>query len=66
MAIGFNYTWERAPGSPFPAPHRLAPLAQVADRHVPVATFFVLLVVYAIVTFEKIDRCVAANMVGCR
>jgi hypothetical protein len=39
---------------------------QVADRHVPVVTFFLLLVVYAIVTFEKISRCVEAGMEGCR
>jgi hypothetical protein len=51
---------------PFTLVMRKVTPAQVADRHVPVATFFVLLVVYAIVTFEKIDRCVAANMVGCR
>ncbi len=51
---------------PFTLVMRKVTPQQVADRHVPVATFCVLLVVYAIVTFEKIDRCVAANMVGCR
>lgn len=51
---------------PFTLVMRKVTPPQVADRHVPVATFFVLLVLYAIVTFEKIDRCVAANMVGCR
>jgi hypothetical protein len=39
---------------------------QVADRHVPVATFFLLLVVYAVVTFEKIALCVHSGMEGCR
>lgn len=39
---------------------------QVADQHVPVVTFFLLLVVYAIVTFEKIDTCIALKMVGCK
>lgn len=39
---------------------------QVADRHVPFVAFFVLLVLYAIVTFEKISLCVNAQMVGCR
>ena len=39
---------------------------QVADRHVPVVTFFLLLIIYAIVTFEKISLCVEAGMEGCR
>ena len=39
---------------------------QVADRHVPVATFFLLLVVYAVVTFEKISMCVQSSMEGCK
>lgn len=51
---------------PFTLVMRKVTPQQVADRHVPVATFCVLLVLYAIVTFEKIDHCVAVNMVGCR
>ena len=39
---------------------------KVADRHVPVVTFFLLLVLYAVVTFEKIGLCVEAGMEGCR
>jgi hypothetical protein len=39
---------------------------QVADRHVPVVTFFLLLIIYAVVTFEKISLCVEAGMEGCR
>ena len=39
---------------------------QVDDRHVPVVTFLLLLIVYAVVTFEKIHLCMAANMAGCR
>lgn len=39
---------------------------KVADRHVPVVTFFLLLIVYAVVTFEKISLCVGAGMEGCR
>jgi hypothetical protein len=39
---------------------------QVADHHVPVATFFLLLVVYAVVTFEKIALCVQSGMEGCK
>ena len=40
--------------------------AKVADRHVPVATFFLLLVAYAIVTFEKIDLCLRIGVVQCQ
>jgi hypothetical protein len=39
---------------------------KVADRHVPVVTFLLLLVLYAVVTFEKIGLCVEAGMEGCR
>jgi len=39
---------------------------QVADRHVPLVTFFLLLIIYAVVTFEKISLCVDAGMEGCR
>jgi len=39
---------------------------QVADRHVPLVTFFLLLIAYAVVTFEKIALCVDAGMEGCR
>ena len=41
-------------------PHR------VADRHVPVVTFLLLLVVYAIVTFEKINLCVSVGVENCQ
>jgi hypothetical protein len=40
--------------------------ALVADRHVPIVTFGLLLVAYAVVTFEKIELCVAAGMEGCK
>jgi cytochrome b561 len=39
---------------------------KVADQHVPFVAFFLLLVVYAIVTIEKISYCVNAQMVGCK
>jgi cytochrome b561 len=39
---------------------------QVADHHVPLVTFFLLLIVYAVVTFEKIALCVEVGMEGCR
>jgi hypothetical protein len=38
----------------------------VADRHVPVATFFLLLVAYAVVTLERIQLCVQIGVEQCR
>ena len=37
---------------------------QVSDQHVPIVTFFLLLIIYAIVTFERADLCVSSNMLG--
>jgi cytochrome b561 len=51
---------------PFVVPMRKITPRQVADHHVPIATFFVLLVIYAIVTLEKIQFCVANQMAGCK
>ena len=51
---------------PFTFVVRKATPAKVADSHVPFVTFFLLLIVYAVVTFEKIDRCVQSGMAGCR
>ena len=44
---------------------RMTP-AKVADRHVPIIAFGLLLIAYAVVTFEKINYCVGLNMVGCK
>lgn len=38
----------------------------VADEHVPVVTFFVLLIVYAVVTFERINVCLQVGVEQCR
>ena len=51
---------------PFTLPVRWISPRQVEDRHVPVVTFLLLLIGYAVVTFEKINLCMAANMAGCR
>jgi hypothetical protein len=51
---------------PFTLPVRWITPRQVEDRHVPVVTFLLLLIGYAVVTFEKINLCMAANMAGCR
>jgi hypothetical protein len=53
-------------GKPFTLLVRKITPRQVADRHVPVVTFFLLAIAYAVVTFEKIGLCVAAGMEGCR
>ena len=37
---------------------------QVADRHVPFVTFFLLLIVYVVVTLERADLCVSSNLLG--
>ena len=39
---------------------------RLADRHVPAATFFVLLIVWVVVTVERIRHCIGVDMVGCR
>ncbi len=51
---------------PFTFLVRRATPAKVSDQHVPVVTFFLLLIAYAVVTFEKIALCVNAGMEGCR
>ena len=51
---------------PFTALVRKLTPAQVADRHVPLVTFLLLLIAYAVVTFEKIDLCLRSGMEGCR
>lgn len=62
----FFYRLLQVVSKPFTVPVRWITPKQVDDRHVPVVTFLLLLVVYAVVTFEKINLCMAANMVGCR
>jgi hypothetical protein len=39
---------------------------QVGDHQVPFVAFFLLLVIWAVVTIEKIQYCVGQNMEGCR
>lgn len=51
---------------PFTVPVRWITPRQVTDRQVPLVTFFLLLIAYAVVTFEKIGLCIEQNMVGCR
>jgi hypothetical protein len=62
----FFYRLLQIVSKPFTLPVRWITPRQVADRHVPVVTFLLLLIGYAVVTFEKINLCMAANMAGCR
>ena len=39
---------------------------RVADTHVPIVTFFVLLIVYFVVTFERIDLCLKLGVEQCK
>lgn len=39
---------------------------QVSDQQVPIVTFFLLVILYVVITFEKISLCLAAGMANCR
>lgn len=51
---------------PFTAVVRRITPAKVADHHVPIVTFFLLVILYFIVTFERIDLCVKVGVENCR
>ena len=44
---------------------RLTP-RQVANHHVPIVTFFLVVIVYAVVSFERIDLCMRVGLEQCR
>ncbi len=60
----FFYKLLQVLSKPFTLPVRKLTPKLVADQHVPVVTFLLLLVVYGIVTFERADLCVSGNLVG--
>ena len=62
----FFYRLLQVVAKPFTVPVRWITPRQVEDRHVPLVTFLLLLVIYAVVTFEKISLCVSQNMAGCK
>lgn len=62
----FFYRLLQVIARPFTVPVRWITPRQVADAHVPLVTFFLLLIIYAVVTFEKIDLCIKSQMEGCR
>ena len=49
---------------PFTSMVRLVTPKLVSDQQVPVVTFLLLVVFYAVVTFERADLCVTSQMVG--
>lgn len=40
--------------------------SKVADEQVPLVTFFLLVIAYVVVTFEKIDLCVRVGVESCQ
>jgi cytochrome b561 len=62
----FFYQLIKLISKPFTLVVRKLTPRQVSDRHVPLATFFLLLVVYAVVTLERIQLCVQIGVEQCR
>ena len=60
----FFYKLLQLLSKPFTVPVRKLTPKLVADQHVPVVTFLLLLVIYAVVTFERANLCVTGSMVG--
>lgn len=51
---------------PFTSAARWIAPRQVADAHVGFVAFFLLLLIWVVVTFERIRICIGSNMVGCQ
>jgi hypothetical protein len=62
----FFYNLLKVLTNPFTKLARWITPRQVADRHVPFVAFFFVVIIWAVVTFEKIRYCVGVNMVGCQ
>jgi hypothetical protein len=62
----FFYQLLQVLSKPFTLPVRKLTPAQVADRHVPVITFLLLVLAYIVVTFEKINLCASLGPGACR
>jgi hypothetical protein len=62
----FFYQLLKLLSKPFTALVRLITPAQVADRHVPVVTFFLVVLAYLVVTFERINACMQVGLEQCR
>jgi hypothetical protein len=62
----FFYRLLQLLSKPFTAIVRRLTPRKVADHHVPIVTFFLVIVVYVVVTFEKIDLCMRVGLEQCR
>lgn len=62
----FFYRLLQLLSKPFTVVVRKLTPALVADAHVPIVTFFLLLIVYFVVTFERIDLCMRVGLEQCR
>lgn len=60
----FFYKLLQLLSKPFTWPVRRITPRQIGDVQVPLVTFLLLVVVYAVVTFERADLCIRSNMVG--
>ncbi len=60
----FFYKLLQLLSKPFTAPVRKITPRMVGDHQVPFVTFFLLVVIYAVVSFERADLCITSNMVG--
>jgi len=60
----FFYKLLQVLSKPFTLPVRKITPRQIGDSQVPVVAFFLLVVIYAVVTFERTDLCIRSNMVG--
>lgn len=60
----FFYKLLQVLSKPFTVPVRMLTPKLVGDSQVPVVTFFLLVVLYAVVTFERADLCVSTQMIG--
>lgn len=49
---------------PFTLVVRKATPRQVGDAQVPIVTFFLLLILYFVVSFERADLCISSGLVG--
>jgi hypothetical protein len=58
------YSLLRVVAKPFTASVRKLTPKLVGDSQVPIVTFCLLVVVYAVVTFERADLCITAQLVG--
>ena len=62
----FFYRLLQLLSKPFTAVVRRVTPAKVGDHQVPIVTFFLVVVMYVVVTFERIDLCVKLGLEQCK